>query len=166
MGASPLVESQPQTSLWSASGSSAKNAGSSAFSLIWVFQRRATGAVSPAPYTTGAVSFRRVASAFASEPGPASGPHSSTRLSSSFAAPSISSRSGGAAPQSAAHSSAPTSMYTTAARGWKPPGGLITGTPSARASSARRPPVVRAIRWAPAAVAASQQASASSVLPE
>ena len=40
---------QPQISLWSASGSSAKKAGSFAFSLIWVFQRWATGAVRSAP---------------------------------------------------------------------------------------------------------------------
>ena len=31
--------SQPAISLWSASGSSCENAGSFAFSLIWVFQR-------------------------------------------------------------------------------------------------------------------------------
>ena len=40
---------QPQSSLWSASGSSEKKAGIFAFSLIWVFQRRATGAVRSAP---------------------------------------------------------------------------------------------------------------------
>ena len=40
---------QPQISLWSASGSSAEKAGSFAFSLIWVFQRWATGAVRSAP---------------------------------------------------------------------------------------------------------------------
>ena len=40
---------QPQSSLWSASGSSEKKEGSLAFSFAWVFQRRATGAVRSAP---------------------------------------------------------------------------------------------------------------------
>ena len=44
-----LGASQPQISLWLASGSSEKKAGSFAFSLIWVFQRRAAAAVGPAP---------------------------------------------------------------------------------------------------------------------
>ena len=42
----------------------------------------------------------------------------------------------------------------------------ITGTSSARASSASLPPVVSTTRWVPAAPAASKQASVSSVLPE
>ena len=45
-----------------------------------------------------------------------------------------------------------------------PDGTPITGTPSARASSASRPPVVSTTRRAPAAPAASKQASVSSVL--
>ena len=41
--------SQAQISLWFASGSSEQKAGSLAFSLTWVFQRRAAAAVGPAP---------------------------------------------------------------------------------------------------------------------
>jgi hypothetical protein len=42
----------------------------------------------------------------------------------------------------------------------------MTGTPSARASAARRPPDVATTRCAPSAPAASKQASVSSVSPE
>jgi hypothetical protein len=38
-----------QISLWFASGSSEQKAGCLAFSLTWVFQRRAAAAVGPAP---------------------------------------------------------------------------------------------------------------------
>jgi hypothetical protein len=54
----------------------------------------------------------------------------------------------------------------TAARGCIPAGTPMTGTSSARASSASVPPVVMTTRWAPAAPAASKQASVSSVSPE
>ena len=47
-GCPRAAPAQPQISLWSASGSSEKKAWRFAFSLIWVFQRRATGAVSSA----------------------------------------------------------------------------------------------------------------------
>ena len=59
---------------------------------------------------------------------------------------SISECSRSPAPHIHATSSATTSEYATAARGWKPPGSGITGTPSARAASASLPPVVATIR--------------------
>jgi hypothetical protein len=61
----------------------------------------------------------------------------------------------GPTPHRAATSSAATVMYATAARGWKPPATGMTGTPSARASSARRPPAVTTTRRAPMIPAAS-----------
>jgi hypothetical protein len=57
-------------------------------------------------------------------------------------------------------------MYPTAARGCIPDGTPITGTPSARASSASFPPVVSAMILAPASRAEAKQDSVSSVLPE
>jgi hypothetical protein len=69
------------------------------------------------------------------------------------AATSISEVSRWPAPHSAATSSAATIMYATAARGCRPPGSGITGTPSARAISARRPPVLTTVRLAPSAPA-------------
>ena len=100
---------QPTISLWSCSGSLLANAGISAFSLIWHFQRYATDAVRPAPVMTGIVPCSARASRLASPSSSPSGPHSPASSAASAAAPSISSRSDGAAPHSAAASSAVTS---------------------------------------------------------
>ena len=152
---SSRAAAQPTTSLWSASGSTDANAGSAAFSLNWHFQRYAAAAASSAPAITGTVPCSARASAFASLSSAASGPHSTTSSQASAAAASISSRTGGAAPAITAASSAHTSAYPIAARGSKPPGSGITGTPSRRARSASGPPVVAASRGAPRETASS-----------
>ena len=66
----------PTISLWSASGKLAANAGILAFSLSWVFQRVATAAVGPAPYTHTDVPLIRWATRLARLSESASGPHS------------------------------------------------------------------------------------------
>ncbi len=86
------------------------------------------------------------------------------RPPNSSAAVSISEVSPGAAPQAAAHQYAD-GHVDEAACGRIPACTKITGTPSARAASASRPPVVSATRPAPATPAASKQASVSSVSP-
>ena len=106
---SSRAASQPTTSLWSASGSADANAGSSAFSLNWHFQRYAARAGSSAPTITGTVPCSARASDFASLSSAPSGPHSAASVSASAAAASISARSEGAAPASRAASSAATS---------------------------------------------------------
>src|SRR5436190_1548264 len=72
----------------------------------------------------------RSATCFARLSGGESGPHSATSSTSRAELPSISVRSRGATPANAATSSVETTMYATAARGWRPDGRPITGTPA------------------------------------
>ena len=121
------------SSLWSSSGSSLKKAGALAFSLIWPFQRRATGAGGPGAVDDGQASSRGAAPA--SWPGSAPSAHSGP----SMVVVRLELRRGGRRRRAACswHSPAASSVASsgiesepTAARGWPPPGTTTSGRPS------------------------------------